>query len=92
MKMATWQVGLSTLILGIVLEHIFSMGPWHANRSAGDSSKNKFCLSFTAINFTSESNSVTPVVLVFSVSMGTCVFMIWNMLNAASVAEIMTLM
>ena len=76
-NMAMWHVGLSRRILGMVLEHIFSIGPWHVIKSAVVISRNSDSLSFAARNFTSESSKVTPVEFVSSVLIGTGVLTIW---------------
>ena len=59
-------------------------------RSAVDNSKNSVSCSFMAKNLVFEPSLVTPVLFVFSVSIGTCVLRIWNMLNAASVDDVIT--
>ena len=75
---------------GIVLAQILRTGPLHVARSAVVNSRNNVCCGFVARKLMAESNVVTPVELVFSVSMGTWVFTIWYRLKAASVDEMMT--
>lgn len=62
------------------------------SRSALVISRKRVFASLTARKSTLEIKLVVPVPFVFSVSMGTSFLIIWNKLNAASVADIIMLM